>query len=350
MHVGAAELLGRHDLADRRLHQRRPAEEDRALVLDDDALVRHRRHVGAAGGARAHHHRDLRDAGARHGRLVVEDAAEMLAVGEHLVLVGQVGAAGIDQVDARQVVLARDLLGADVLLDGHREIRAALDRGVVAHDHAFAAGDAADAGDDAGRGDVAAIHVVRRELRQLEERRADIEQHADAVARQQLAALDVLVARGLAAALLDRGELGRAGRRPRRASPPRSRGTRRRGCRWLFSAQSSCLPIKNLVVLGLDPRTHCGARGGTGTGPSDQVRGRHEKRYLSGARHDRRAHHPPVASHFSTCGRRSEPQNASPSTKIRGEPNTLRAMAASTSTRSRSLTAGSLSAASAPPS
>ena len=32
MRIGAAEILGRHDLAGRRLHQRRPAEEDRALI------------------------------------------------------------------------------------------------------------------------------------------------------------------------------------------------------------------------------------------------------------------------------------------------------------------------------
>ena len=51
-----------HHLAGRRLHQRRAAEEDRALVAHDDGLVAHRGHVGAAGRARAHHHGDLRDA------------------------------------------------------------------------------------------------------------------------------------------------------------------------------------------------------------------------------------------------------------------------------------------------
>ena len=58
----AAELLGGHLLAGRGLHERRPGEEDRARALHDDALVAHRRHVGAAGGARAHHGRELRDA------------------------------------------------------------------------------------------------------------------------------------------------------------------------------------------------------------------------------------------------------------------------------------------------
>jgi hypothetical protein len=128
MHLGAAQLFGGHHLAGRRLHQRRAAEEDGALPFDDDGFVRHRRHVGAACGARAHHHRDLRDAGGRHVGLVVEDAAEMIAIGKHLGLVRQVGTAGIDQVDARQPVLSRDLLHAKVLLHRHRIVGAALDR------------------------------------------------------------------------------------------------------------------------------------------------------------------------------------------------------------------------------
>src|SRR4029079_18817694 len=59
------------------LPQGRAAEKDRPLVADDDALVAHRRDVGAAGGAAPHHAGDLRDALRRHLRLVEEDAAEM---------------------------------------------------------------------------------------------------------------------------------------------------------------------------------------------------------------------------------------------------------------------------------
>jgi len=70
--------------------------------------------------------------------LVEEDAAEVVAVGEDLVLVRQVRAAGVDQVDAGQAVLRGDFLRAQVLLHRHREVGAALDRGVVADDHAFA--------------------------------------------------------------------------------------------------------------------------------------------------------------------------------------------------------------------
>ena len=187
VHVAAAEVLGAHHLAGGRLHQRRAAEEDRALVLDDDRFVAHRRHVGAAGGAGAHHHRDLRDAGRRESGLVVEDAPEVLAVGEDLVLVGQVGAAGIHQVDAGQVVLAGDLLRPQVLLDRQRVVGAALHRGVVAHHHALDAGDPADAGDDAGARRLVVVHAVGGHGREFQEGRPGVEQPLHPLARQQFA-------------------------------------------------------------------------------------------------------------------------------------------------------------------
>ena len=167
--VAAAELLGRDDLAGGRLHQRRAAEEDRALVADDHGLVAHGGHVRAARGARAEHGGDLRDAEARHRGLVVEDAAEVLAVGEHLVLGGQEGAAGVDEVDARQPVLQRHLLGAEVLLDRHGVVGAALDGGVVGDDHALAPGHPADPGDHPGAGGGAVVEAVGGERGELEE-------------------------------------------------------------------------------------------------------------------------------------------------------------------------------------
>ena len=97
----------RHDLARRGFDERRAGEKDRALVAHDDRFVRHRRHVRAARGARAHHARDLRNARGGHVRLVVEDAAEMVAVGKDRVLARQVRAARIDEVDARQPVFRR---------------------------------------------------------------------------------------------------------------------------------------------------------------------------------------------------------------------------------------------------
>ena len=106
---------------------------------DDDGLVGHRRHVRAAGGAAAEDGGDLRDALRAHGRLVEEDPAEVVAVGEDLVLARQEGAAGVDEVDARQPVLQGHLLRAQVLLHRHRVVGAALDGGVVGDDDALAA-------------------------------------------------------------------------------------------------------------------------------------------------------------------------------------------------------------------
>ena len=232
MHVGAAEFFRGHHLAGRGLHQRRAAEEDRALVAHDDALVRHRRHIGAAGGAGAHHDGDLRNALRRHLRLIVEDAAEMPLVGKDLVLHRQEGAAGIDHVDAGQIVLPRDILRAQMLLHRHRIIGAALDGGVVGDDDAFAARDAPDAGDDAGGMHVAAIEAVGGQRRQFEKRRAGIDQQVDALARQHLAARGMPLARRLAAAAGHDLRACREARPPGRASRRRCGRNRRMWDRW----------------------------------------------------------------------------------------------------------------------
>ena len=162
VHVGAAELFGRHFLAGRGLHERRAAQEDRAGALDDDRLVGHRRHVRAAGRARTHDDGDLRNALGRHARLVEEDPAEVLAIGKDLGLQRQKGAAGVDEVDARQAILERDLLRAEVFLDRDRVVGAALDRGVVGDDQHLATRDAADAGHEPGGGRVVVVHVQWR--------------------------------------------------------------------------------------------------------------------------------------------------------------------------------------------
>ncbi len=172
VHIGAAQVLGAHHLTGRGLHQRRAGKEDGGLVAHHDGLVAHRRHVGAAGGAGAHHHGDLRDALGAHVGLVEEDAAEVLAVGEDFVLARQVGAARVHQVDARQAVLLGDGLGAQVLLHGQRVVAATFYRGVVADDHALHAFHAADAGDHAGGGDVFAVHLMGGEGGDFEERGA----------------------------------------------------------------------------------------------------------------------------------------------------------------------------------
>ena len=96
-----------------------------------------------------------------------------------------------------------DLLRAQVLLDRHRVVGAALDGRVVGDDHELAPGDDADAGDDPRAGRVAVVELLGGQRRQLEERRAGVAEPLDAVARQQLAARDVALARPLAAAARD---------------------------------------------------------------------------------------------------------------------------------------------------
>ncbi len=201
MQIAAAEVLRADRLAGRRLHQRRAAEEDRALLFDDDGFVRHRRDIGAARGARSHDDSDLGDPVRRHAGLVEEDPAEMLAVREHLRLMRQIGAAGVDQIDARQMVFGRDLLRAQMLLDGHGIIGAALDGRIIGDDHRLAAMDQADPGNEPGAVNVPLIHTVSGERADFQKRRTGIDEARDAFARKQLAAPDMPVARLCRAAL-----------------------------------------------------------------------------------------------------------------------------------------------------
>ncbi len=151
----------------------------------------------------AHDERDLRDPERGHPRLVVEDPPEVVAVRKDVRLQWQERTARVDEIDARQPVLERDLLRPQVLLHGHRVVGAALDRGVVGDDDAGRALDPADAGDHPGSRRLVVVHAVRGERAQLEERRPGIEKAIDAVADRQLAAFPVagdgpLVAAGAA--------------------------------------------------------------------------------------------------------------------------------------------------------
>ena len=187
MHVTATEFLGGDLLARGRLHQGRSTQEDRALLLDDHHLVAHRRHVGAPGGARTHDRGDLRNAARAHLGLVVEDAPEVVAVGKDLGLHGQERAAAVDEVDAGQVVLHRDLLRPQMLLHRQRMIGTAFDRGVVGHDHHLAPVDVAHPGHQAGRRQRRLVDLVGGQRRELEEGASRIEQGVDAFAHEHLA-------------------------------------------------------------------------------------------------------------------------------------------------------------------
>jgi hypothetical protein len=115
--VAAAQILGGDHFTRGGLHQRRPSQKDRALITHDDGFVRHGGDISTAGGATAHDAGDLGNALGRKIGLIVEDAAEMIAVRKDFGLVGEVGTAAIHQVNAGKPVFESDFLRAQMLLD-----------------------------------------------------------------------------------------------------------------------------------------------------------------------------------------------------------------------------------------
>ena len=162
MELPTAELLSRHDLTDRCLHERRTAEENRALVAHDHGLVAHRRNVRTTGGARPKDSGNLRNCRRRHPGLVEENPTEVIAVGKYLVLLGQERATGVHEVDARQPVLDGDLLSAQVFLHRERKVGSTLDRRVIRDDEHGSAVDEADARDDSGPRRFVVVEAVGR--------------------------------------------------------------------------------------------------------------------------------------------------------------------------------------------
>ena len=151
----------------------------------------------------------------REPRLVEEDPPEVVAVGEDLGLQRKERSARVDEVEARQAVLTRDLLRAQVLLHGERVVRAALHGRVVRDDHALAALDDADAGDDPRRRCVAVVELPRGEGVQLEEGGARVDESVDPLARGELPARAMALDRLLAAAGRDeRGALAQLRHEP----------------------------------------------------------------------------------------------------------------------------------------
>jgi hypothetical protein len=132
--------------------------------------------------------------------LVVEDPAEVFLVRERPRLMGQKDPARIDKIDAGQPVFQGNFLGPDVLLDRHREVGPALDRGVVGDDQDFAAVDDPDAGHHARPG------ARRRRARRREQAESGTESRSKSFRGgrgQQLAARQVELAGLGRPALLD---------------------------------------------------------------------------------------------------------------------------------------------------
>ena len=149
MHGGAAQFLVADRLADGGLHQGGSRQVE-AAPLGHEQLVAQYRQVAATRHAIAHDGRKLRDARRGNHRIVTENPAEVVFVGENLVLERQEDARAVHQVDQRQPIVQRDALGTEDLLARKGEKRSGLDRGVVGDNHDAPPGNTADAGDDAG--------------------------------------------------------------------------------------------------------------------------------------------------------------------------------------------------------
>src|SRR5690606_38184839 len=159
-----------------------------ALISNDHRLVTHCGYVRATRGARTQYCGELRNPLCAHPRLIEEDSTEVLTIREDLVLPRQERPAGVDEIQARQLVLQRDLLRAKVLLDRHRQIASALHRGVVAEHHHMATVNQADSCDHSGAGRFSPVKPIGSQGCDFEKRAALIEQPCDALTRQQLAA------------------------------------------------------------------------------------------------------------------------------------------------------------------
>ena len=176
MHIRSTQIFGGHHLACCRLDQRWTTEKNCALMTHDDRFIRHCRHIGPTCRARAHHDRDLGNAHRRHGRLIEENTAEMIAVRKNLGLVGQIRTTRIHKIQAWQTVLTGNFLGAKMLFNSHRVICAAFDGGVVAHDHHFTTRHPPDSGNQPRAVDGTIILTISSQPAQFQKRRAGIKQ------------------------------------------------------------------------------------------------------------------------------------------------------------------------------
>ncbi len=203
MHFRPAKVLCRDHLSCRRLHQWRTSEKDRALVSHDNTLIAHGGYIGAPRRTGSHDNGDLRDTERGHVRLIIKTPAKMITIGEHILLVRQVRPAGIDEIDAGKPVFERNFLRPQMLLHSQRVISTTLHRCIIADDNTFAPLDAANAGNDTGGMNIAAIHIPGRHLAELKKGGAGIKELANPFAREQLATRKMLLPRAFPAAQLD---------------------------------------------------------------------------------------------------------------------------------------------------
>lgn len=103
VHLSTSKILLGHNLTSRSLDEWWASKKNVALLGDDDGFVGHGWDIGTTCRAGSHHDGDLWDALAGHARLVEEDAPEVLFVWKDVGLAGEVGSAGVDEVDTTEI-------------------------------------------------------------------------------------------------------------------------------------------------------------------------------------------------------------------------------------------------------
>ena len=182
MQRSAAKILGGDDLARCRLHQRRPTQEHRTLLMHHHDLVAHGWHVGTAGCATSEDDGDLGDALSTHSCLIVKYPAEIVFVGEDIILLRKERTGRVHHVNAWKIVLLGNFLCSQVFFDCYWIVCSTFESEVVCNDHALYAADDADAGDCVGTGYALfnSKRVISSKLSNFQEWRAGIKYSVNA--------------------------------------------------------------------------------------------------------------------------------------------------------------------------
>jgi hypothetical protein len=133
----------------------------------------------------------LRNTHRAHYRVVAENAAEIVRIGEDVFLQRQKNAGRIDQINCGNVIFDGDILRADDFLCRHREKRAGFHGRVIGDEHKSPSADFCESGDRSCRGRAAPllVHFVSGENAQLKKLRARVYQFGDAFPRCEAAFL-----------------------------------------------------------------------------------------------------------------------------------------------------------------
>src|SRR4029434_1558524 len=104
-------------------------------ALGHQQLVAHHGQISATCNARTHDSRDLRNSARRHDGIVGEDPAEIVCIRKNVFLQRKENTGGVDEIDRRDMILQRDLLGSKHLLGSHWKERAGFYGGIARGDY-----------------------------------------------------------------------------------------------------------------------------------------------------------------------------------------------------------------------